>query len=180
MVDKQLSLNDLAREAQKNPAKVNLLLQAIEPKLKKFVLFKSRSFEDGQDILQESLLSISESLLLWTGRGSFLSFAYAVTRHEISDFYIKRRWQKIILSLKSVSNLIESVKQPYMVETKIMVKQLLRLLPLRYRLVLKLKYNYGFSVKEIAKLTRTTPKAIESLLFRARKKSRLIYAKLSS
>ncbi len=171
-MDQEIDL--LAQEVQENREKIEVLIRKITPFLFNFLKKHTRNKEDAEDILQETLLSITISLPLWSGKGHFLSFCYAIARHELADFYLKEKLYKIREKLKVVLKRIIDSSFVTRVENKMLVRLMLEKLPWRYGLVLVLKYSYGFSVKEIAKKLGTTPKATEALLFRARIKGREI------
>ncbi len=154
------------------------LIKAISPKLRLFIHQKTNNLSHTDDILQETLISISQALPVWSQNKPFLNFCLSIAKHEIADFYIKQKIHVVSNKLNffvnvTVNNLLDKliIKDIY---TYIIHK-----LPTNYRLVLIYKYEEGLSVKTIAKIMKTTPKAIESILFRARKQGRFLYSQLT-
>ncbi len=167
-------IDKLAKLAQNDRKKINQLLKTIYPPLFIFLKKRAKTTADAEDILQETLISINQSLPLWTGRGHFISFCYAISRHELADFYLK---EKIYQAKKAVVTKLKTLFPPNLadlLEKKLLIQSLLQHLPRRYRLVLILKYSYGLSIKEIAIKLGASSKGVESLLFRAREKGKKI------
>ncbi len=170
----ETEIDKLAKLAQNDRKKVDQLLQEVSPFLFTFLKKRAKSLADAEDILQETLISINQSLPLWTGRGHFLSFCYAIGRHELADFYLK---EKLYQTKKMLVAKLKNIFPPNLIgliEKKLLIQSLFQHLPRRYQLVLTLKYSYGLSIKDIANRLGVSPKGVESLLFRAREKSKKI------
>ena len=168
-------IDHLASQVIAGQADINQLLKVITPYLTRFIQTKANP-DNTQDILQETLISLSQSLPLWSQQKPFLSFAYGIARHEIADFYLKQKGKHIILRLTSFV-IASTVNFLDKIEARDTLRFLFAKLPLHYKLILILKYHHGLSIKQIANRLHTTPKAAESLLFRARAKSRQILLK---
>jgi RNA polymerase sigma-70 factor (ECF subfamily) len=143
-------------------------------KLKKFIIKKVSNPEEAEEIFQETLVSASECLELYSGKSSFFTWLCGIAKHEIADFYRKKKIKTILFSrLPWLENLASEALGPEQVflreEMVKRVRETLKNLSEGYQQVLRLKYYQGLSVKEIAHQLNETVKAIESRLSRARK-----------
>jgi len=143
-------------------------------KLKKFIEQRVGNLEEAEEIWQETLISANECLALYSGKSSFFTWLCGIAKHEINDFYRKKRIKTILFSrLPWLENLATEALGPEQIllqrEAIKKVKTSLRSLNEGYQQVLRLKYYQGLSVKEIARQLNETVKAIESRLTRARK-----------
>jgi len=143
-------------------------------KLKNFIAKKVSNPEEAEEIFQETLVSASECLGLYSGRASFFTWLCGIAKHEIADFYRKKKIKTILFSrLPWLENLATEAlgPEPILLQEEVIrkVKETLKALSEGYQQVLRLKYYQGFSVKEIARQLNETVKAIESRLTRARK-----------
>jgi RNA polymerase sigma-70 factor (ECF subfamily) len=142
-------------------------------KLKKFIFQRVENPLDGEEILQETLLSAYNCLSLYSSRSSFFTWLCGIAKHEISDFYRKKKIKTILFShLPWLENLASEALGPEQLflkkEFEERVKKTMNSLSEGYREILRLKYYQNLSVKEIAKKFNETVKAVESKLFRAR------------
>lgn len=152
----------------------DLFSKEIVLKLKNFISQKVDSPSDAEEILQETLISASSCLELYSGKSSFFTWLCGIAKHEISDFYRKKKIKTILFSrLPWLENLATEALGPEQIllrkEAIKKVKTSLKGLSEGYQQVLRLKYYQGLSVKEIARQLNETVKAIESRLTRARK-----------
>lgn len=153
-------------------------------KLRKYIYLKIGAPEDAEEVLQDTLLSALDSLVLFSGRSSLLTWLYSITRHEIADYYRKKNIKTIVFSRipfveRFVSKAIEPDAKLMRSEYEKQVKgALLKLLP-HHREALELKYMDGLSVKEIARRMGISFKACESMLTRARQAFAIAYEESS-
>jgi len=143
-------------------------------KLKNFIAKKVSNPEEAEEIFQETLVSASKCLELYSGKSSFFTWLCGIAKHEISDFYRKKRIKTILFSrLPWLENLASEALGPEQIvlreEAIKKIEKTLKSLSEGYQQVLRLKYYQGLSVKEIAQQLNETVKAIESRLSRARK-----------
>lgn len=142
-------------------------------RLKQFIFLRARDFNDAEEIFQETLISAYQSLPSFTGRSTFFVWLCGIAKHEISDFYRKKKIKAIVFSrLPFLENLVSEAFSPEeeMIERELKkkVRRVLRSLTEGYRQVLRLKYIDGRSVAQIAGQLGLTLKAVESRLTRAR------------
>jgi len=161
---------------------IEKLIQENQERLKKYIFSKVSSQTDGEEILQETLLSIHESFAFFKANSSFSTWACGIANHEIADFYRKKKIKTLLFShfpfLEQLASEIlspdESLEKK---EIRKEVKNVLSLLSEGYSEILRLKYYQGLSVADIAKKLKTSVKAVESKLSRAREAFRLNWDK---
>ncbi len=129
--------------------------------------------QDTQDVLQETLISASESLPMYSGRSSFFTWLCGIARHEIGDFYRKKKIKTFLFS--RIPWLEELTAQALGPEQELLKKEFEQKITKTmyglsegYREILRLKYYQGLTIVQIAKRLNETVKAVESRLFRAR------------
>jgi len=152
----------------------NLIDKKIIARLKNFINQKTKNLTDGEEILQETLISAINCLPLYSGKSSFFTWLCGIAKHEIADLYRKKRIKTILFShLPWLENLTAEALGPEQIllreEAVKKIEKTLKSLSEGYQQVLRLKYYQGLSVKEIARQLNETVKAIESRLTRARK-----------
>ncbi len=147
--------------------------QQVLTRLKKFIFAKTNCHEDGEEIFQETLIAAVESLPTYSGKSAFLTWVCGIARHEIADFYRRKKIKTFLFShLPWLENLASQALGP---EQQVLEKefnqkvfQTLASLSEGYRQVLRLKYYQGLTVAQIAQKLNETVKSVESKLFRAR------------
>ncbi len=152
---------------------IRKLEQKYRQRLLNFVLQKIDSYEDAEEIVQETFISAIYSLPSFLGRSSFSSWLYAIAKHEIADFYRKKKIKTILFShFPGLYRLASRALSPEMAleEKEIEQKILCCFLNLTegYQRVLRLKYVEELSLRQIAGRLRKSTKAIEMRLRRAR------------
>jgi len=143
------------------------------PRLKKYVFSKVSDFKDAEEILQETLISAHESYPFFKAKSSFFTWICSIANHEIADFYRKRKIKTLLFShFPFLENIVLQALTPdenlEKQEIRKEVKKVLSDLSEGYSQILRLKYYHGMSVIEIAQKLKTTVKAVESRLSRAR------------
>lgn len=164
---------ELVEKILKGDRKVEALFyKTFKPRLLKFI---KRKVPRGvaEEILHDTFLSALDSLPLFKFSSSLYSWLYSIARHEIIDYYRRKKIKTILFSrLPFLESLASQALGPEAVlakkELKKEIKRTFKNLSEGYRRVLRLKYIEGLSVKEIARILGKTVKATESRLFRAR------------
>lgn len=129
--------------------------------------------ETAEEVLNDTFLSAFDSLPLFKFHSSLYSWLYSIARHEIVDFYRRKKIKTILFSrLPFLESLASKALGPEAVlakkELKNEIKQVFGNLNEGYCRILRLKYMEGLSIKEIASILGKSVKATESKLFRAR------------
>ena len=147
------------------------------PKLKKIAFCKSPNKEVAEEIVQETFINCLKSLNLYKEKASLETWMQTVMRHEIADFYRKRYAKKFIKTLPLTDFLLDkNFKNAE--ETADAVKKVLKKMAAKNKDLLLEKYVDKKRVKEIAKESGRSEKAIESDLFRARAEFKTLWLKL--
>ena len=152
----------------------------LRQRLVRFVATKVSDRADVEDIVQEALISIYDSLVLFKGKSSFFTWACAIAKHEIADFYRKKKIKQVVFSkLPFLEGLVSEALGPELayqeLEAKTKIVNTLKRLSEGYARILRLKYVEGLSMRQIANQLNLTVKAVESKLTRARLAFQKIY-----
>ena len=67
-------------------------------RLQWFVRGRAQTEEDMEEICQDVFLAAIDSLPLYAGRARLFSWMCGIARHEISDYYRKKRLKQVLLS----------------------------------------------------------------------------------
>lgn len=162
------------------------------PRLYRFALVRTRHDpEAAEEIVQNTLIQVIRKLDTYRGEAALFTWLCTFCRHEISAFYRSRdrRLETVELTeeLPEVRAALESLlttsaTDPASVterrELGRIVQATLDQLHPRYGDALEWKYVHGLTVKEIASRMEVSPKAVESVLSRAREAFRDAFATL--
>ena len=138
--------------------------------------------EDTEAFVHDIFLDAIDNLPLFEGKSSLQTWLYKIAHHKLVDWYRKKKINAMLLSQLPFLELVaQEVYQPEFQYEKNRLREkieyTLRSLSKKYRQILKLHYEEQKSVKEIALLLDISPKAAESLLFRARQQFKKAYEK---
>lgn len=130
----------------------------------------------AEDLTQEIFLDVYRGLSGFKGLCSERTWIFRITKNKLNDFYRKKynaKFELVDIEDYAAENLVDSTgdAQELMIENfeREKVRACLNELSEQYRIVLVLKYMDGQSVKDIAFRVGKSPKAIESVLQRAKK-----------
>jgi RNA polymerase sigma-70 factor (ECF subfamily) len=147
--------------------------------------------ELAKEIAQATICKAIEKLASYRGEAALFSWLCSICRFEISGHFKRERRappQSGLLEeggalLEGLESLPASLDDPecglLRREVATLVHEALDHLPVHYGQVLEWKYTDGLPVKEMAERLGMTPKAVESLLTRARLAFREQFASLS-
>ena len=130
---------------------------------------------EAEDITQEIFISVYKSFSSYKGLCSERTWIYKITKNKLNDFY-RKQYRNQFTEVEMSDSLTEILEAPnqdiqagfIQIYESNRVKECLASLPKPYGIVLTLKYIDEKSVKEIAAKLFRTPKAIESILQRAK------------
>ena len=136
--------------------------------------------EDAEDISQDVFVEVYLSMQSFRGESKISTWIYRITVTKCLD-EIKRRNRKKrissigkLLHLDDVANWIAGGKQPdadlEAADTFSAINKTLNHLPDNQRVAFTLSKIDGFTNQEIAEIMKTTTIAVESLIYRAKKK----------
>lgn len=148
-------------------------------------LYLRTGFEkcSAEDITQEVFMDAYRNLSGFLGLCSERTWIFRIAGNKLNDFYRKQyrvKFSQVELDEETTEkledqsqNIEENLEKEYEREK---VKACLKEIPEQYRIILCMKYLDDCNVKEIASLVNKSPKAVESILQRAKKAFRLKYA----
>ena len=145
----------------------------LRQKLVNFIKRKIGDRQDVEDVVQDTMISILDSQPDFKGNSSLETWALGIAKHEISDFYRRKKIKQIVFSrLPFLKELVSEALGPELAyqeqETKKRIVKTLKNLSEGYHEILRLKYIDELSMKEIGGKLDLTVKAVESRLTRAR------------
>lgn len=157
-------------------------MEKYRQRLTKFVSKRVDNFLDVEEIIQDTLISAMDSLPTFKGKSSQFTWLCAIARHEIADYYRRKKIKQIVFSkLPWLKELVDEALGPELayqeLETKKKIVKTFKNISEGYTRILRLKYIEGLSMKQIAYMLNLTVKAVESRLTRARLAFQLEYAK---
>ena len=137
--------------------------------------------DEAYDILQDALISVWEGLDRYDARRSFLAWTRVIALNKCRDFSRRRRFRRLILEAFAMEPAPRSSPAPpeHAGEQALKDQHDLRLqrlteaiaaLPALYKDPLVLTTAGGLSQEATAEVLKTTPKAVEMRLRRARRK----------
>lgn len=178
-MEKNSFMENLFKEKEK---RFNILYEKYVDEIYKYVYMRTGMKRNtAEDITQEIFIAIYRGLYGFKGLSTEKTWIYRIASHKLMDYYRKVYKEKESISLEEsevgeikdtglgVEDLVTRKMESYE------ISQCLQMVPEHYRIVLTLRYMDEKSVKEIAGLLQKTPKAIESLLQRAKSKFYEIY-----
>lgn len=147
--------------------------QKYKLRLLNFIFQKVGRREDAEEILQDTMISAIDSLPLFRKNSSLYTFLCSIAKHEIADFYRKKKIKTFLFShFPRLENIVFQALSPERAleekEIKREVIRTLRSLSEGYSRILRLKYIDGLSYREIGRKLKKSIKAVESQLARAR------------
>lgn len=170
-----MSEQELVRKVlQGDEEAIRKLYEKYSPSLFVFIASKVGKREDVEEILQDTWVSIFDSLPMFSAKSSFLTWAKSIALHEVADFYRKRKIKSIVFSrLPFLENLVSQALGPELAyqekEVKEDLQKVLARLSEGYSKILRLKYIEGLSMAQISRRLNISIKAVESRLSRARR-----------
>jgi len=150
------------------------------PKIFKYLTKKLPRQEDAHEILNDIFLEAIDSISLLRKEEKITSWIFKIAHNKTVDFYRKRKIKSILLSqLPFLQIVANQINQPEFQFEKNRIRDKIEItlhgLSHDYKEILRLHYEEGIPVKELAPIFNLSFKATESLLFRARKSFKLAY-----
>ncbi|MFN7045682.1 MAG: RNA polymerase sigma factor [Flavobacterium sp.] len=159
-------LEQLIYECTKNNTKAQeQLYHLLAPKLFAVCLKYSRSYEEAQDNLQESILLIFEKISQYKNTGSFEGWAKRVVINYVLQQYRNQKVFEIVSEKIPDTDEVEIEDENVSIE---FLTKIIQELPDRYRLVFNLYVMDGYSHKEIAEMLGINIGTSKSNLARAK------------
>ncbi len=136
-------------------------------------LLKFIGEEDAEEVLHDTYIAFIEGLRNFRGQSSLKTYLYSIGKRKAVDKLRRQKVKKILFSYLP-DHIVDSIAKVFLkddIDKKFLahrIEKSLKRLPHDYAVILRLKYNDGYSVAEIATKTNQTIKATESMLYRAR------------
>lgn len=145
----------------------------LAPRVRAYLRNKLPRETDVEDVLQETFVSVFDSLPLYRGDAKIETWVMAIARHEAADFYRKRYVRSIVQQTSPLfEDMVEEARTPEFEWKKKKLEERFekayKSLSKPYQEILSLRFELGMSVKEVAAKMEMSFKATESLLYRAR------------
>ena len=134
---------------------------------------------EAEDLVQDAFLRILDAAERYQPSAAFRTYLYRVLMRLCID-HIRKKRPVLVDPLPQVpAPGLSSPEQIERVERERSIQAALDALPPKYRMVIILRYFEGIGSMEIAQTLNTTPKAVERLLARARKRLEPLLTPLS-
>jgi len=152
------------------------IYEELFPSVYRFVRLKI-PINDIDDVASDIMVKVWKSLPNFEGKTSLKGWALKIAANQIADYYRTHR-HKPFYSLTALEGLnqctLDTDPSEKIVELNI-VKQALSQLTEPQLTAIQLRLIEGFSAIEAAEILQTTPQAVDSLLYRAKKSFRQAY-----
>lgn len=168
-----LTINEIKDIINEHPRAILDLYRQLTPYLQHWFSQKVNDEKDGEELVQDTILSVLDSLPRYKHESSFSTWVVSIAKHELVDYYRRRKIKTILFSaFPFLEELADMALGPQLAleekEAKDKILQTFKKLSEGNELVLRLRYMEGLSVNEIAHKLGISYKAAESKLSRAR------------
>lgn len=129
--------------------------------------------ELAQEILNDVFLDALDEIPLLKHEQNVLGWLYRIARNKTIDYYRKKKLKSILFSqIPYLEFAAKEMTQPeYIIEKEKIrekIETVMRNISTKYAMILRMHYEDGMRIKQIAPILSLSPKATESLLYRAR------------
>ena len=148
------------------------------PRLFRFAMRRAGDEDLAEEITQTTLIAAVGKLKTWRGEASLFTWLCTIARRQLLDHWRKTGRQPALRPLdddpdvRAALESLASGDRPDSAFDGLRITERVQItldsLPDRYGDLLEWKYLQGLSVNEIAERIASTPKAVESMLTRAR------------
>jgi RNA polymerase sigma-70 factor (ECF subfamily) len=146
-----------------------LIVDRYERKVYRLCCAMLRDPTAAQDIAQESLLRIWRAFGSYDGRASLSTWIYVITRNRCRTALEQRRRQAVHCELDAAAEIdLQQGVTPEAGDRLALLRELVDLLPERYRLTLTLYYYEERSVGAVAAMLAMPENTVKTTLHRAR------------
>lgn len=129
--------------------------------------------EEANEILNDVFFDAIDQLPFLKNTDNIQAWLYKIAHNKSVDYYRKRKIKSILLSQIPYLDVVakEFVEPEFIMEknrVREKIEKAMQMISVKYAIILRMHYEDGMRIKEIATSLNLTPKATESLLFRAR------------
>lgn len=150
------------------------IYQAYIDEIYQFIFARS-GFEPtiAEDITQDIFIDVLNGLDRFRGLCSERTWIYKIARNKLNDHYRRQYRQNIdVCAIDEAEPVADSAQNIELQMEKTFENRFVRgcldKLPIQYRLALIMKYVNDLSIKQMAEIAGKSPKAMESMLHRAK------------
>jgi len=147
------------------------LFRSITPILRAFVARRLGNAAEGEDVVQEILLSIHRASHTYDSARPFKIWMFAIARNRLSD-YLRQAYRRNAGKAVNLDDIAEKIPNPDVTaETDIReyVNMMLDLLPEKQRRILTMMKVEGYSASDVAKELKMSVSAVKVSAHRAYK-----------
>lgn len=136
--------------------------------------------EIAQEILTDVFMDAVDAYPRLRDTNNLKPWLYKIAHNKIVDYYRKKKIKSFLLSqIPYLELLAEELQQPEFIMEKNKIRDrietTMKEISQKYRDILRMHYEEQIPIKQIALVLRLSPKATESLLYRARQQFIKIY-----
>jgi RNA polymerase sigma-70 factor (ECF subfamily) len=161
----------LARQAGGDPEAFAELYGRYMERVYRFLLIRTGSMPDAQDLTSQTFLAALESIGAYGGRGSFGGWLFGIARHKLADHYRRRRPE---IPLDDVEGLPHPDPPPEQVaEARLQlarVSRALQSLDAQQAEAVALRLFGGLDAAEVARVMSKSEAAVKMLVHRGLRK----------
>lgn len=143
---------------------------ASENAIRAYIAGAVHSFVDREDLLQQVALTVARRFEEFDENRPFLAWALWLAKSRIIDFYRSRDRQPHFLEDTLLEKYAEALieRQQAIPAQREALEHCLEKLPDRSRALVRMKYQDGLKIDQIAESIRSTPASVRVTLFRIR------------
>jgi len=151
---------------------VVLFYQQYSPRILRY-LQRKLPYDEAKEILNDVFLEAVDSLPTLRKQTNLQAWLYKIAHNKMVDCYRKKKIKSFLLSqVPYLELLAHEMHQPEFIMEKNKIRDNIEFamhkISEKYQSILRMHYEEHLPVKKIAVVLRLSPKATESLLFRAR------------
>lgn len=129
--------------------------------------------EEAKEILNDVFFDAIDQLPFLTSTDNVQAWLYKIAHNKSVDYYRKKKIKSLLLSQVPYLEVVaKEFEEPEFILEKNRIREkiekAMQMISVKYAIILRMHYEDGMRIKEMALALNMTPKATESLLFRAR------------
>lgn len=167
------------------PSRLEELFEEYAPKVYRLALRCGLDAEDAEDGVQEVFLKVQRRMDTFRGEAALSTWLYQVAMNTLLDYRRKvvrltrpRTWSSVFQGQKDGSDWEPGeadatdgpVEEVEVAERRVLVRQALERLPIKFKEVLVLRELEGLSYRDISRILGVAQGTVESRIFRARER----------
>lgn len=159
------ALDALAERAASSRSALELLVETLDASgvVHRFVGSMLLDRDAIDDVAQDTLISVVQSIASYRGGGRFTSWVHPIVRRRVAD-HLRRQRETTTLD----EELLPTARMSSMIATRATVQQALADLPELYRIPVMLRDVHGLTYAQVAERTGRTLGTVKSQISRGR------------